>query len=121
MVEIGIDDDSDKITSCVIVPVDGLAPSRADAKPKLTKGATIALSALHEAIGECGEVPPASNHIPRGMKCAQVNTWRRYALLKGICTSDDDRARRQAFQRATETLIAAQQAAVWENYAWPTK
>jgi hypothetical protein len=59
VVEIGTDYDGDKITSCVIVPVDGLAPSRGN-RPKLTKGAKIALAALHEAIGECGTVPPAS-------------------------------------------------------------
>ena len=28
IIEIGLDDDGDKITSCVVVPVEGLAPSR---------------------------------------------------------------------------------------------
>jgi hypothetical protein len=121
VVEIGFDDDGDKITSCVIVQVDGLAPSRADARPKLTKGAKIALTALHEAIGECGVVPPASGHIPQNAKTVTVQQWRTYAYLRGISTSDEDRAKRAAFQRGTETLIAAQRAAVWNNYAWPCK
>jgi AAA domain len=77
VIEIGLDDDGDKITSCVIVPVDGLQPSRSEPRPKLTKGAKIALDALHDAIGERGEVPPVSNHIPGGMKCATIEQWLR--------------------------------------------
>src|ERR1700730_1255302 len=95
VVEIGIDDDGDKITSCVIVPVEGLATARGQSRPKLTKSAKIALEALHEAIDECGQVPPASNHIPAGVKTVSGDQWRTYATMRGICTSDDDRARRQ--------------------------
>ena len=64
VVEVGTDDDGDPITSCVIVPVDGLAPSLKDKAVTLTKGAKIALDALHEAVGDYGAIPPASNHIP---------------------------------------------------------
>jgi hypothetical protein len=121
VIELGLDDDGDKITSCVIEPVEGLQPSRSQIRPKLTKGAKIALAALHEAIGECGDIPPASNHIPAGVKTVPIEQWRTYAYMKGICTSEDDRAKRAAFQRSTETLIAAQQVAVWNNIAWPTR
>lgn len=86
--------------------------------PDVRKGAKIALAALHEAIGECGEVPPASNHIPPNVKTVSVDQWRTYAKMSGICTSDDRRARNQAFQRATEVLIAAKIVAVWNNCAW---
>src|ERR1019366_479415 len=79
VVEIGKDDDGDKITSCVIEPMEGLAFS-GDARSKLTKGAKIALDALHDAVGECGAIPPASNHIPGGVKCATIDHWREYAL-----------------------------------------
>jgi hypothetical protein len=116
VVEIGIDDDGDKITSCVIVPVEGLQPSRGDSRPKLTKGAKIALAALHEAIGECGTVPPASNHIPQNVKTVTIAQWREYAFRRGICSSDEPRAKRMAFQRASEGLIAAKSAAIWEPY-----
>lgn len=53
VVEVGIDDDGDKITSCIIEPVEGVMTARKDKAAKLTKGARIALTALHEAIGEC--------------------------------------------------------------------
>jgi hypothetical protein len=109
----------DKITSCVIEPVEGPQPSRDDNVARLTKGAKIALDALHDAIGERGEVPRASNHIPGGVKCATVDQWREYALRRGISTSEKESAIRMAFVRATESLVAARRAAIWDGYAWP--
>ena len=120
VVEVGIDDDGDPITSCVIMPVEGLAPIRKDKTAKLTKGAKIALDALHEAVGDCGKVPPASNHIPGGVKCATIDQWREYSLKRGISTSDKESAIRMAFVRATEGLVAARRVAIWDGYAWPT-
>jgi hypothetical protein len=86
VVDVGIDDDGDKITSCVIVPIEGLQPSKEHKTVKLTKSEKIALAALHEAIDECGEIPAASNHIPRNVKCVTVAQWRTYSYLKGIST-----------------------------------
>jgi hypothetical protein len=120
VVEVGTDDDGDPITSCVVVPVDGLAPSRKDKAAKLTNGAKIALDALHEAIGDCGAVPPASNHILAGVKCSTIDQWREYALRRGISTSDKESATRMAFNRATESLVAARRVAIWDCYASPT-
>lgn len=121
VVEVGIDGDGDKITSCVIMPVEGLATSRKDKAAKLTKGAKIALRALHEAIGECGEVPPVSNHIPGSVKTVKVQTWRTYAYCLGISGSDEPRARQLAFRRAHEHLIATNEVAEWNGEAWATK
>jgi hypothetical protein len=60
--------------------MEDLTPTKAATKAaNLTKGAKIALSALHEAIEECGEIPPASNQIPAGVKCVTLDQWRDYA------------------------------------------
>jgi hypothetical protein len=118
VVDVGIDDDGDKITSCVIVPVEGLEASRKDKAARLTKGAKIALAALQEAIGECGSIPPASNHIPAGVKCITQDQWRDYAYRQGISGSDEPRARQLAFRRAHETLVAAKKVTVWEPFVW---
>ena len=120
VVDVGIDDDGDPITSCVVVPVDGLAPSRKDKAAKLTKGAKIALAALHEAVGECGKIPTASNHIPAGVKTVTITQWRDYSFRRGICSSEDPRAKRLAFQRASEALVAGKSVVIWEPNAWPT-
>ena len=61
------------------------------------------------AIDECGEVPPASNHIPPGVKAVTVKQWRDYAYRQGVSASDEPRARQAAFQRAHESLVAGRQ------------
>jgi len=119
VVEIGIDDDGDKRTSCVIVPVEGLATSRKDKAARLTKGAKIALAALQEAIGECGAIPPASNHIPSGVKCITQDQWREY--FDRHCADNTKDAARMAFKRASEALIADTLAGCWTPYVWPAK
>lgn len=119
-IEVGTDTDGDPISSCIIVPVEGAAQPKKTKGPKLGKAAMIALAALHEALSECGEVPPASNHIPSGVKCISVTQWREYAFRHGISGSDEPRARRLAFQRAHEALVADRHVAIWDPFAWPT-
>jgi hypothetical protein len=115
-VEVGQDPDGDPITSCVVVPVDGPAPT--PDKPKgLPKAAKTALRALREATDEVGEVPPASNHIPAAMRVVTFDQWRDYAYRLGISTGEE-RARRLAFQRATEQLIGDGRVGVWDEQAW---
>jgi hypothetical protein len=117
IIEVGVDDDGDKITSCVIVPVDGL-PSKSKSKPaRLTKAAKIALAALQEAVSECGAIPPASNHIPTGIKCVTQDQWRDY-FARGYADSSRDAAR-MAFKRGSEELIAGNAAGCWAPHVWP--
>jgi hypothetical protein len=118
-VHLGIDEDGERFGSCAVELVEA-QPKKAPGGPKLTKGARIALTALHEAIGECGEIPPASNHIPAGVKAVTISQWRDYAYRSGLCSSDEPRAKRMAFQRASEALVAAKSIAIWEPHAWPT-
>ncbi len=118
-VEVGIDDDGEKITSCVIYSVEGAEPTRAATKPKMPKGARIALDALHEAVGDGGRPAPASNHIRAGTSVVTIEQWRQQAYKRGISTSDKESGPRMAFARASEFLIATKQAAVWDGLAWP--
>jgi hypothetical protein len=120
-IKVGLDVDGDKITSCVIVPVEGAAASAAQKgkAKRLSKGAQTALRALTEALDEVGSVPPASNHIPSNVRTVTVDQWRQYAYARGISTGED-RAKQQAFRRATEHLIADQHVGVWQGQAWTT-
>jgi AAA domain len=111
-VQVGFDEDGEPIASCIIVPVEGVAAPGKTARAKLTKAAKIALRALREAISERGEIPPASNHIPRNVKAVKVDEWRDYAFRQGISGSDERRARNAAFQRAHEALESATEVAV---------
>ena len=121
VVEIGVDEDGDPTTSCVVEEIDdGSIPAKASKPTKLTKAAQNALRALENALGDRGEVPPASNHIPAGVRTVSVETWREYAYRMGISTSDEPRARQKAFKDGSEALIAAKMIAVWEPHVWRT-
>jgi hypothetical protein len=117
------DDDGDEMTSCVVREVEEVAGSGTITKPntqRIPKTAQIALRALFEAVSECGEAAPASNHIPKGVKVATVERWRDYAYRMGISTGEA-RAQQKAFKSGSECLIAAEKVGVWGNYVWPVQ
>jgi hypothetical protein len=122
-VDVGTDPNGQPISSCVVVPADNV-PIDKPAKParpaKMPRAATIALRALREAIDEMGEVPPASSHIPSGVRVVAIDQWQKYAIRLGVSTSDEDASRKQAFRRGSEALIADRLVAVWTGQAWPT-
>jgi hypothetical protein len=117
--EVGFDEDGEAITSCVIEPVEGMGRTvKAEKSARITKGAKIALDALHEAIGELGAVPAPSNHIPPATRTVSRAQWRDFAYRRGISTSDKPDASRIAFTRAAECLLAAKRVGIWEEQAW---
>jgi hypothetical protein len=118
VVEIGIDDDGDKITSCVIVPVEGLAPQKEKPK-KLPVAAAKALKALHEIIDDAGTIPPHDSYIPPQIKTVTVDQWRDHTFKRGISGSGELKSKQQAFRRAFDQLSENQRIAVSEPYVWP--
>jgi hypothetical protein len=121
VVEVGTDDDDAPITSCVVVPVDSSAATPMTRKvTRMPKAAYTALRALREALDECGVMPPASNHIPERVHVVTVEQWRQYAYRMGISTSPEERAKQQAFKRASEHLIGGEHVGVWDHQVWLT-
>jgi hypothetical protein len=119
-VEVGTDEDGEKITSCVVVPVEG-APLSAQrpAKVKPLKGARkLVFDALRYALGECGKIPPACNHIPSNVKCVTLDQWQDYAVRSGLCASGKPDSKRVAFGRASDALIGEGYAAIWDSFVW---
>jgi AAA domain len=108
-------------TAPVLVPCDTPLVAEAAKRKAMPKGAQIALRALAEAIDEVGNLMPASSHIPARTKTVTFEQWRTYAYRRGISTSDEPRARQQAFKRATEYLIGEEHVGAWDNQAWSTK
>jgi hypothetical protein len=104
-------------TAPAVVPVDNMS-AEALRPARLPKAAQTALRALHEAATDVGTVPPASNHIPQGLRVVTADQWRQYAYRMGISTGEE-RAKQQAFKRATEYLIAGQYVGAWDNQYWP--
>jgi hypothetical protein len=117
------DPETGEITEApVVVPVEGniqIAPKASKPRP-MPKSAQIALRALHKAVDETGAVPPASNHIPSGVRVVVgLNAWRQYAYSMGI-SSGEDRAKQKAFKTAYDHLLAGRHIGVWNEQAWPT-
>jgi hypothetical protein len=118
VVEIGIDADGDKITSCVIVPVEGLEPQKEKPK-KLPAAAAKALKALHEIIDDAGTIPPHDSYIPLGMRVVTVEQWRAHAYKRGLCSSNEPDTKKHAFRRAFDCLAENHRIAISEPFVWP--
>jgi hypothetical protein len=117
--EIGVDENGEPATSCLVEPVESQAETTPVAKKqKLTNAEDIAVRALHEAIDELGEIPPASNHIPARTRTVTEEQWKKYADRRGMSSSDLKRSRDRAFERARVGLLAKQRIAMWNPYIW---
>jgi len=118
-IPIGEDAEENTTTAPVVVPAEGGPRRQPPKSERLTKAAQIALRALAEALDEQGQ-PVASNHIPHATKTVTIAVWRQQAYRRGISTSDEERAKQQAFKRGSEHLIGAGRVAVWDGLAWLT-
>src|SRR4051812_16537003 len=118
VVEVGLDEDDEPISSCIVVE-DTSASSPARKRQRLPATQTRALQLLAEAINIGGQVPTASNHIPAGMRCVAETVWRDYCYAGSISKSDKPDAKRMAFTRCAEALVAAGRVGTWQTWVWP--
>ena len=118
VVELGLDDDGDKITSCVIIPVEGLAPQKEKPK-KLPAAAAKALKALHEIIDDAGIIPPHDSYIPPATRAVTVEEWRAHAYKRGLGSSGEPDSKKHAFRRAFDSLVENRRIAISEPFVWP--
>ena len=116
-VVIGHDVDQQETSAPVVIPAEG-ATRQAVKSGRLPKAAQTALRALTEAIYDQGSTAPASNHIPPAAKVVSMSVWRQQSYRRGISTSEGDRARQQAFKRASEHLIGINRVGVWDDQVW---
>jgi len=113
--------DGGKITSsCVVTPTDGPVGAVATKATHMPKSAQTTLRALEKAISECGIIPLDSDHIPVGVSVVTLDQWRDYAYREGISTGKD-RAKQQAFKRASEQLIRSGYVGRSGDQVWLTK
>jgi hypothetical protein len=114
-VTVGVDEDRDTITSCVIRPTEA-SPVRA--KSKVTGRAAIALRILQNTIIEAGEVPPVNSQIPPNTRTISEKTWRANCYA-GMSQDDTSQATLQrAFVRASNTLQVRNIIGKWGDHVW---
>jgi hypothetical protein len=110
-VEVGEDEDGDMVTSCVIVPVDGVPPKKSK---RLSAQTELARRALADVIADHGEQNP---NIPAGLRGAHVADWRDACYRRGI-GGQAQSAKRQAFNRAKDTLAVRGIIGEQNDWAW---
>jgi hypothetical protein len=115
-VEVGTDDDGERITSCVVVPAEGQLSKR----PAIPKAATVAYRLLCQAITDGPILKPPSNHIPPDTRTCEIGLWRRYCYEGTVAETDNPDTRQKAFVRATKRLQEAGIIGIWGDYVWLT-
>jgi AAA domain len=119
VVEVGNDEDGEPITSCVIEPTNGTPrPAPSPEERRLTASQRRALDMLNEAIIKDGKIPAACDHIPADTPCVPEDLWRQYCYAGQIADSDKQEAKRQAFKRAAQQLLAARRIGKWNDDVW---
>lgn len=113
-VELGHDEDGDKIVSCALVPTDEKPPEKAN---RVSGQRRIVLDLLRKALDAEGKPSPGGNHIPQNVKVVSVETWRRYAYA-GLPSDGTQEAKKKAFQRAVSGLQSANAIGLWDDYVW---
>ena len=83
--DVGLDDDAELITSCIIVLADGVEPRGGRS---VTGAAKVALDLLRRAIEENGGTAPAGPHFPPHCKVVSVGLWQSYCDTGTISESD---------------------------------
>jgi hypothetical protein len=112
-VEVGVDEDGDPITSCVVVPPE----TGGKAAVQVRGAAKIALEALYEAIAEEGEVIENSR-IPRNTRTTTVVRWEEYFEAKKLSDATKPDSKHRAFVRASEKLQERKIISVWKDHVW---
>jgi AAA domain len=117
VVEVGVDEDGEPITSCVVQEVEGVVSLDQYRKKPLSGQQGRALQLLANAIDVGGELPPACNHIPPNTRCVTERVWRDYCA-RGQISVGDKHAQRTAYKRAAEALLAAGHVGKWDPWVW---
>jgi hypothetical protein len=104
-VTVGEDDNSDPITSCIVVPVDGAPRAAASAARKLSPNEQIALDTLRRALAAEGVAASPGMSLP-GTMVVSMDVWRRFYLSGTSADGQSDNTRRKALRESCKRLLA---------------
>jgi len=123
-VEIGIDEDGDPVTSCIVVEADGDIDQTSSGR-RLSPKEKIAKMALDRVMIAKGFTPP--HQIPSDVlnrhrigKVATLSEWRSEALSALSSPDVKPDTVRRSFDRARDSLQAAEIIGIWQDWVWFT-
>jgi len=114
-VELGIDDDGDAITTCVVDICD--QPSKKEKTGKLAGREEISLEALREAIRTSGQAMTGSDY-PSRTRAVRIEAWRTEWDKQSVCSSDKPDSQRRAFERSRDKLTDANYIRSYNGLFW---
>ncbi|MCZ6590339.1 MAG: AAA family ATPase [Alphaproteobacteria bacterium] len=114
VVDVGIDDDGDPITSCVVVEAEA---SEERTYERLTGRQRRAVDALANVLIDAGQPAPDATHYPSGATVVQVETWRETLFKAGVLDRDASNPR-QPFKRLKDTLTERGVIGEWNGLVW---
>ena len=118
VVEIGIDEDGDPVTSCVVVEADGTGRVPRDGHARMNPSHVIALRTIENLIAGHGEPLPCGGGFPsaqhHGVKARLVHIDLRGSLFEGL----DDQAARKRWERCRDWLHAKGFIGACNGWVW---
>jgi AAA domain len=115
-VDLGLDEDGEGITSCIIVPVEG-GPVRRTTTRRLSDRQRLALDALAECAAERGKAPPIAYALPASVSAVTVPEWREEVFRRGVLDRDAKNPR-EDFKRLRNALHARKLIGIVEDLVW---
>jgi hypothetical protein len=114
-VELGVDDDGERQTSCVIRFLDGVAMPARKPKAPLSNQAHLALEVLQSLYndGKARHVPKDQINDVEVPRCVRLDEWRQACRTRGLTKESEAdpkkkaEAEKKAFQRAADTIERA--------------
>lgn len=86
-VEVGIDEDGEPITSCVVMPTDA-EPIRRKSRRSMSAGQQLGYEALVSLAAQHGEPLPTSYKLPLNILAVSVTAFKNEMLARGIVPAD---------------------------------
>jgi hypothetical protein len=116
-VAVGIDDDGDEITSCIIEPV-AAEEASGNAKPRASGQAATALRILTECLASQGEVLSLDQNLPAGTRTISEKLWRSECYARMFSDDVDQTSKQKAFVRAAKALKNKKLIATHGDHVW---
>jgi hypothetical protein len=115
--DVGMDDDGETITSCVVIPAEYDPARAANASRKLSDRQRLALDALSEASLSSGQPSPPAWQLPAGIQVIATDTWREELISKAVIDRDAVNPR-QDFKRLRQALAARKLIGDRDEHVW---
>ena len=113
VVDLGVDDDGDAITSCVVVPTDNAAKPTA----KLSANQRRAIDVLRNCIVDQGEIIKGRRDIPT-VPSVLLDAWREDLKRAGVTDRDNPDNERKQFRRHQDSLANKGIIQIWDERVW---